>query len=891
MPMMMPRLALPLVLVSLMMPWLREAHADQGDDADRSGVVALVGGRLLTQTEAGTMEGTILVRDGRIEAVGEAVEIPEGAERIDVSGLTVTPGLIDARSVLWLPSATRRDGGNDGALNILDGVDPFADDWIDVARSGVTAVAVQPSNEGRLGGRGAVLRVGPGGTVEELTLKADAFVQAALGVSNASGNSVLRYQQFEQLKRTLDSVKRYKEQWESYEKALAKYNEAKEKAAKQDKDEKKENEDAEKEQSETKDDEESQDDDPDESGEDSGAGPTQDEEEGDDDGKEEGETPPDSKDKSEKDDDSDTRKDEPPKEPERDETKEFLVGLLKGDVPLRIEVHREDDLNNALALAEEFDLKLIVEGLSDPRSTRAELVAKRTPMVLGPMLELGSPPPYRRNRDRSWPSGIPAEDSRWAIGTYSDRPSDSALLRAHAATAVARGVPRDRVLRALTAGAAEVLGLADDLGAIAEGKRADLVAFAGDPIDPATAVALVLSGGDVVYRNDQVSPTEDDLATVVDLDLPDRLPSRFVLRSRRFVHDDGTTTPGALLVVDGTIAASGETVEAEDDVPGFDLGDAVVSPGLLTAHSTLGQGRAVAESAGADAGFLRAVDAFDPTGRTVRKMVRSGVLRAGFAPASANVIGGAVGAVRLGSDDPVVDPVIGMNLVLSAASRNPDRFPVSLPGQVSLIRQFLGEQGATDPDVRRSLDYYLTTPAIDRLDAVRRERAALLRDGQCGAFIEVDEETEVALALDLAEELGSCVALVGPGAIEDQLDRIARLASEGPGLVLVARPMPPGPEQARRWASIRQAVEAGAGLVFSADDPEELRLLAASAVAAGLPRATALQALAVKEPTALDKPGACWESGRPADFVIWDDTPIDLSSRPLTVVVDGRIVP
>ncbi|WP_152051539.1 amidohydrolase family protein [Tautonia marina] len=894
--MMMLRLALPLVLVSLMMPWFREARADQGDDADRSGVVALVGGRLLTQTEAGTIEGTILVRDGRIEAVGEAVEIPEGAERIDVSGLTVTPGLIDARSVLWLPSATRRDGGNDGALNILDGVDPFADDWIDVARSGVTAVAVQPSNEGRLGGRGAVLRVGPGGTVEELTLKADAFVQAALGVSNASGNSVLRYQQFEQLKRTLDSVKRYKEEWESYEKALAKYNEAKEKAAKKDKDEKNEN--AEKEskdddtkQSETKEGEESQDDDPDESGEDSGAGPTQDEEEGDDDGKEEGETPADSKDTSEKDDDSDTKKDEPPKEPERDETKEFLVGLLKGEVPLRIEVHREDDLINALALAEEFDLKLIVEGLSDPQSTRAELVAKRTPMVLGPILELGSPPPYRRNRDRSWPSGIPAEDSRWAIGTYSDRPSDSALLRAHAASAVARGVPRDRVLRALTAGAAEVLGLADDLGTIAEGKRADLVAFAGDPIDPATAVALVLSGGDVVYRNDQVAPTEDDLATVVDLDLPDRLPSRFVLRSRRFVHDDGTTKPGALLVVDGTIAASGETVEAEDDVPVFDVGDAIVSPGLLTAHSTLGQGRAVAESAGADAGFLQAVDAFDPNGRTVREMVRGGVLRAGFAPASANVIGGAVGAVRLGSDEPVVNPVIGMNLVLSSASRNLDRFPVSLPGQVSLIRQFLGEQGEADPDVRRSLDYYLSGPAIDRLDAVRRERAALLRDGQCGAFIEVDEETEVALALDLAEELGSCVALVGPGAIETQLDRIARLASEGPDLVLVARPMPSGPEQVRRWASIRQAVEAGAGLVFAADDPEELRLLAASAVAAGLPRATALQALAVMDPIALDEPGSCWESGRPADFVIWDDTPIDLSSRPLTVVVDGRIVP
>ncbi|WP_169975627.1 amidohydrolase family protein [Tautonia rosea] len=891
MPMMILRWALPLVLVSLTIPWFRDARANQDDDAGRSGVMALVGGRLLTQTESGAIEGTILVRDGRIEAVGEGVEIPEGAERIDVSGLTVTPGLIDARSVLWLPSSTQRDGGNDGALNILDGVDPFADDWLDVARSGVTAVAVQPSNGGRLGGRGAVLRVGPGGTVEELTIKADAYVQATLGVSSASGNSVLRYQQFEQLKRTLDSVKRYKEEWESYEKALAKYNEAKEKAAKAENDQaKNDGETKESKGDESKDDDESEEDESDDSDEDSRPRP-EDGEEDEDEDEDEGEKPPAKEEGESKDADSEAKDKGPPKKPERDETKEFLVGLLTGGVPLRIEVHREDDLKNALALAEAFGLKLIVEGLSEPQSTRDELVKKRTPMVLGPILESGSRPTYRRGRDRSWPAGVPAEDSRWAIGTYSDRPSDSALLRAHAAAAVARGVPRDQVLRALTTGAAEVLGLTEELGTIAKGKRADLVAFAGDPIDPSTAVALVLSRGEVVYRNDQVTPRDDDLATVVDLDLPDRLPSRFVLQSRRLLGADGSTKPGALLVVEGQIKASGETVEAEDGVPVFDVGDAVVSPGLLTAHSTLGQGRAVAESAGADAGFLRAIDAFDPTGRTVREMVRGGVLRAGFAPASANVIGGAVGAVRLGADEPVVEPVIGMNLVLSSASRNLDRFPVSLPGQLALIRQFLGVREKTDQEVRRSLDYYLTEPAIERLDAVRRAQAAMLRDGQCGAFIEVDEGTEVASALDLAEELGRCVALVGPGALEDQADRIARLASEGPGLVLIVRPIPPGPEQLRRWASVRKAVEAGAGLAFSAESPEELRLLAASAVAAGLSRDAVLRALVVTDPTALDQPGSCWDEGSPADFVIWDDSPVDLSSRPMMVVVDGRIAP
>ena len=46
----------------------------------------------------------VLVRDGRIAEVGPAIQAPPGAERIDLSGMTVMPGLIDAHthlSFLW----------------------------------------------------------------------------------------------------------------------------------------------------------------------------------------------------------------------------------------------------------------------------------------------------------------------------------------------------------------------------------------------------------------------------------------------------------------------------------------------------------------------------------------------------------------------------------------------------------------------------------------------------------------------------------------------------------------------------------------------------------------------------------------------------------------------
>ena len=76
---------------------------------------------------------------------------------------------------------------------------------------------------------------------------------------------------------------------------------------------------------------------------------------------------------------------------------------------------------------------------------------------------------------------------------------NAAKLRLTAALAVRSGFATDRALQALTTVPARVLGL-DDCGALEAGKRADLVVFAGDPLDLASAVDLVLVGGAVQER-------------------------------------------------------------------------------------------------------------------------------------------------------------------------------------------------------------------------------------------------------------------------------------------------------------------------------------------------------------------------------------------------------
>ena len=71
--------------------------------AQAPGTVALTGARVIDGAGGEPIEGaTVLVRDGRIEAVGASgdVSIPDGADRVDVTGKTIIPGLINAHAHL-----------------------------------------------------------------------------------------------------------------------------------------------------------------------------------------------------------------------------------------------------------------------------------------------------------------------------------------------------------------------------------------------------------------------------------------------------------------------------------------------------------------------------------------------------------------------------------------------------------------------------------------------------------------------------------------------------------------------------------------------------------------------------------------------------------------------
>jgi imidazolonepropionase-like amidohydrolase len=138
---------------------------------------AIVGAQVFTGTGQLIENGVVLVKDGRIEAVGPGLPIPAGYETVDGRGKWVTPGLIDAHSHLGVyasPSVWAHSDGNELTNPVTAEVWAEHSVWpqdpgFNTARiGGVTSMLVLPGSGNLIGGRGVVLRNIPARTVQDM---------------------------------------------------------------------------------------------------------------------------------------------------------------------------------------------------------------------------------------------------------------------------------------------------------------------------------------------------------------------------------------------------------------------------------------------------------------------------------------------------------------------------------------------------------------------------------------------------------------------------------------------------------------------------------------------------------------------------------------------------
>ncbi|QDT17991.1 amidohydrolase family protein [Alienimonas californiensis] len=172
---------------------------------------------------------------------------------------------------------------------------------------------------------------------------------------------------------------------------------------------------------------------------------------------------------------------------------EALAPYLSGEKPVFFEANTTRQIAQSLAFAEKFGLKPIVTGAADAWKLADELAEKDVPVIVGPVMRRPTEDhdpydaPYA-NPGRLYEAGV-------TFCLHSDEASNSRNVPFEAAQAVAYGLPEQAALRAITADAAAILGVADQAGTISPGKRASLIIADGSPLQITTSIKGVFVDG------------------------------------------------------------------------------------------------------------------------------------------------------------------------------------------------------------------------------------------------------------------------------------------------------------------------------------------------------------------------------------------------------------
>lgn len=170
-----------------------------------------------------------------------------------------------------------------------------------------------------------------------------------------------------------------------------------------------------------------------------------------------------------------------------------LVPVVRGEMPLMIEVNAARDIDSALAWVKQAKVKAIFTGVSEGWRVADKIAAAGIPCIVGPVLTLPTRPSDRYDKPYANPGLLRAAGVKVALRT-----TDAANVRNlpyQAGFAAAHGMGKDEALRAITLSAAEIFGVEKLLGSLETGKQASLFVADGDPLEPSTSVRHLFING------------------------------------------------------------------------------------------------------------------------------------------------------------------------------------------------------------------------------------------------------------------------------------------------------------------------------------------------------------------------------------------------------------
>jgi imidazolonepropionase-like amidohydrolase len=403
--------------------------------------IAITGGKILTVSHGVIDNGTILIENGKITAVGPKVSMPSGAKVIDARGKVVTPGLFDAGNLLGLVEIPAEQITVDSTeytdpvhpeLRVLDALNPRSENILVARAAGITNAASTPAGGNLIAGQAAVIQL-DGETVSQITVKTPAALLINLGEQSktlyGSKNKTpqTRMGQMSLLRQTFLKAQHYKAEQDAY---------AKRQAAKPAASDSKDSKDA-------------------KAGEDG----------------------------------------RPTAPPGRDLKYEILLAALNGEIPVIIRAERVSDIEMAIRLADEFHFKLILSHATSAWRVADQLAAKKIPVIVGPILEK---PSRMESIDVRLDNAAILNKAGVPIAIQTTADNEVRNLPFEVEYAIGYGLPDDAALAAVTLNPAHLFGVDDRLGSIDVGKDANLLVLDGQPFRVKTHVVNELIAGKVI---------------------------------------------------------------------------------------------------------------------------------------------------------------------------------------------------------------------------------------------------------------------------------------------------------------------------------------------------------------------------------------------------------
>lgn len=187
-----------------------------------------------------------------------------------------------------------------------------------------------------------------------------------------------------------------------------------------------------------------------------------------------------------------------------------LVPVYKGEMKALIEVNKRSDILAAIRWVQTNNVNAVLTGVSEGWRVADSIALSGLPVITGPVLSMPSRDSDRF--DQAYKNAGIMQKAGVKVALRTSEAENVRNLPFHAGFAANYGMGKEEALKAVTINAAEIFGIADQVGSIEVGKKANLFVSTGDPFEPATQIKyLFIDGWNVPLESRQTLLYEEFL--------------------------------------------------------------------------------------------------------------------------------------------------------------------------------------------------------------------------------------------------------------------------------------------------------------------------------------------------------------------------------------------